>query len=92
MTDLSLFPYEGFGVRLEQKSENRICWFKDDYDLQKHLMRYKLDKKTIKIDYRDGEPVKSGKTNKTKIRQKSGQSDNGSGGRNRRGTKNLDAD
>ena len=69
MTEPSLFPYENFPVRLEQKTENRICWFKDDYDLQKHLIRYKLDKRTIKIDYRDGEPVVSSKRNKRSVEQ-----------------------
>ena len=69
MTDLPLFPYENFGVRLEIKAENRICWFKDDYDLQKHLTRYKLDKRTIKIDYRDGEPIVTSKRNKRSVEQ-----------------------
>jgi hypothetical protein len=46
-------------VRLEIKEENRVCWFRDDYDLQKHLNRSKLDKRKIKIIYRDGEPVQS---------------------------------
>ena len=41
----------------------------DDYDLQKHLIRYKLDKRTIKIDYRDGEPVVSSKRNKRSVEQ-----------------------
>jgi hypothetical protein len=44
-------------VRLEIKEENRVCWFRDNYDLQKHLNRSKLDKRKIKIIYRDGEPV-----------------------------------
>ena len=69
MTETPLFPYENFPVRLEQKSENRICWFKDDYDLQKHLIRYKLDKRTIKVDYRDGEPVSPSKRNKRSVEQ-----------------------
>jgi hypothetical protein len=70
MIDPSLFPYENFGVRLEIKAENRICWFKDDYDLQKHLTRYKLDKRTIKIDYRDGEPTVRNKKHKGSVEQK----------------------
>ena len=48
MIDTSLFPYENFGVRLEVKAENRIAWFKDEYDLQKYLVRSKLDKRTLK--------------------------------------------
>jgi hypothetical protein len=90
MIDTSLFPYEQFGVRLEIKSENRICWFKDEVDLQKHLDRYKLDKRTIKIDYRDAEPAKSGKTNKTKVRQGTGKSSGRSSSGSRGSTKKLD--
>ena len=76
MIDTSLFPYENFGVRLEIKAENRICWFKDDYDLQKHLTRYKLDKRTIKIDYRDGEPTVRSKKHKGSVEQKPKPKDN----------------
>jgi hypothetical protein len=47
--NVELFPYESFGVRLEHLNEKRICWFKDDYELQKYLERYKLDKRTIKL-------------------------------------------
>jgi len=77
MIDTTLFPYENFPVRLEQKLENRVCWFKDDYDLQKHLTRYKLDKRTTKIDYRD-EPIQSSKTNKRSVEPKSKPKSNGS--------------
>ena len=70
MIDTSLFPYENFGVRLEVKAENRIAWFKDDYDLQKYLIRSKLDKRTLKIDYRD-EPVITSKKHKRSVEQKS---------------------
>ena len=70
MISTELFPYESFGVRLEHINEKRICWFKDDYDLQKYLERYKLDKKTIKIDYRDGEPVDTSKKRKRSVEQK----------------------
>ena len=72
MIETSLFPYSNFGVRLEQKDENKIAWFKDDYDLQKHIDRYKLDKRKIKILYRENEqfiqsnkPNKKSKTRKT---------------------------
>ncbi len=70
MIETSLFPYENFGVRLEIKAENRIAWFKDDYDLQKYLVRSKLDKRTLKIDYRDGEPVDTSKKCKGSVEQK----------------------
>jgi hypothetical protein len=76
MIDTSLFPYENFGVRLEVKAENRIAWFKDDYDLQKYLVRSKLDKRTLKIDYRDEPPVAS-KTNKRSVEPKSKPKGNG---------------
>ena len=77
MIDTTLFPYENFPVRLELKSENRVCWFKDDYDLQKYLERYKLDKRTIKIDYRDKPPVPS-KRNTRSVEQKSKPKSDGS--------------
>ena len=68
--NIELFPYESFGVRLEHINEKRVCWFKDDYDLQKYLERYKLDKRTIKIDYRDGEPIVRSKKHKRDVEQK----------------------
>lgn len=91
MIDTSLFPYESFPIRLDQKDENRICWFKDEVDLQKHLDRYKLDKRKITVSYRDGKPVEPGKTNKKKVRQAPGKSSDGSGSGTRRRTKSVDA-
>ena len=91
MIDTSLFPYENFPVRLYQKEENKIAWFKDDYDLQKYLTRYKLDKRTIKVDYRDGEPVKSGKTNKNSVEQGTGKKGSRSTSGSTRSTKKLDS-
>ena len=86
-----LFPYESFDVRLEHINEKRICWFKDDYDLQKHLERYKLDKRTIKIDYRDGEPTKSGKKQQDSVPKGPRKTSNRSSGGSKRGTKKLDS-
>ncbi len=93
MIDTSLFPYSEFGVRLEIPDENRIAWFKDDVDLQKHLDRYKLDKKKITIKYRnkDEEPNKSSKTDKKKVRQGTGKNSNRSTDTNRKRTKSVDA-
>ncbi len=91
MTEAPLFPYENFPVRLEQKADNRICWFKDDYDLQKHLIRYKLDKRTIKIDYRDGEPVSPRKRNKRSVEQKPEPKSKGSSGAGKKRTTRLDS-
>lgn len=69
MIDTSLFPYDNFPVRLQQKDENKVCWFKDEIDLQKYLNRYKLNEKTIKIDYRDGESIQPSKKNKRSVEQ-----------------------
>ena len=79
MIETSLFPYENFGVRLEIKAENRIAWFKDDYDLQKYLVRSKLDKRTLKIDYRDKPPEPS-KKHKRSVEQKPKPKSKGSSG------------
>lgn len=91
VTEENLFPHDQFPVRLELKSENRICWFKDTVDLQKYLERYKLDKRKVKIDYRDGEPTESGKGNKNKVRQRTGNTNSGSATTTRRSTKKLDS-
>ena len=80
MISTELFPYENFSVRLEQNDEKKICWFRDDYDLQKHLERYRLDKRTVKIDYRDGEPVDTSKKRKRSVEQKPKPKSKGSSG------------
>jgi hypothetical protein len=74
-----LFPYEKFGFRLqfgEQKNPT-ICWFECQEHLDKYLERYRLDKRTIKIDYRDEPPVPS-KRNKRSVEQKSKPKSDGS--------------
>ena len=91
MTEPTLFPYESFGVRLELKDENRLCWFKDDYDLQKYLTRYKLDKRKIKVDYRDGESIKSGAKHKKSVQSRTTKNSGGSSGRSEGSTKNVDS-
>jgi hypothetical protein len=67
-----LFPYETFPIRLEfgEKKNATICHFQCQEHLDKYLERYKLDKRTIKIDCRDEKPVRSRKTNKTNVEQK----------------------
>ena len=90
MIGTETFPFESFGVRLEHTDEKKVCWFKDDYDLQKYLERYKLDKRTIKIDYRDGEPVKSGKKHKNSVESGTRKSTSRSAGGSKRSTKKLD--
>ncbi len=92
MIDTSLFPYESFPVRLYQKEENKIAWFKDDYDLQKYLNRYKLDKRKIKIDYRDEEPTKPSKANKNSVESGTRKTSSRSTSGSKRSTKKLDTD
>ncbi len=88
---VDLFPYESFGVRLEHINEKRICWFKDDYELQKYLERYKLDKRTIKIDYRDEKPVQRRKTDKGSVEQKPKPTSKGSSGTSKGRTARVDS-
>jgi len=71
MIDTSLFPYETFPIRLEygEKKNPTVCYFQCKEHLQKHVEKYKLDKRTIKIDYRDEKPVRSRKRNKGSVEQ-----------------------
>ena len=73
MTNPEQFPYETFPIKLQVKEgkNTTVCFFQCDEHLQKHLERYKLDKKDIKIDYRDGEPVVRSKKHKGSVEQKS---------------------
>ena len=52
----ALFPYTHYTTRLEIPAENRICWFKDSYDAEKYIKRYKLDKRKIIVNEK---PTKS---------------------------------
>jgi hypothetical protein len=80
MIETSLFPYENHPYRLEfgEKKEKTICFFSCEEHLQKYLNRYKLDKRTIKIDYRDGEPTDASKKCKRSVEQKSKPKSDGS--------------
>jgi hypothetical protein len=91
MIDTTLFPHQNFPVRLEIKLENRVCWFKDEYDLQKYLTRYRLDDKTVKIDYRDEKPIKSSKKHKGSVEPKSKPKSNGSAGSVRKRKSSMDS-
>lgn len=86
-----IFPYSSFSVRLEHINEKKICWFKDDVDLQKHLERYKLDNKDIKIDYRDGEPTQPSHKRKRSVEQKPEPKSNRSTGTSKGRTTRLDS-
>jgi hypothetical protein len=86
-----LFPYSSFDVRLEIKDENRICWFKDSYDLKKYLNRYKLDKRKIKILHRNEEPIQPSQTNESEIQSGIGSTNHGSANTTRKRTKSVDS-
>ena len=72
MISTELFPYEKFGFRLEfgEKKNITVCWFEAQEHLDKYLERYKLDKRTVKIDYRDGKPTDTSKKHKRSVEQK----------------------
>lgn len=93
MIEPVLFPYLSFPIRLEfgLKKDNTICFFQCEEHLQSYLNRYKLDRRKIKIDYKDGEPVKSGKKHKTNLQQKSGKNSDRSGSRSKGSTEDLDS-
>jgi len=71
MISTELFPYDKFGFRLEfgEKKNPTVCWFECQEHLDKYLERYKMDMRTIKIDYRD-EPVVVSKKHKRSVEQK----------------------
>jgi len=79
---VDLFPYETFTIRLEfgEKKNTTICHFQCQEHLDKYLERYKLDKRTIKIDYRDEKPIRRRKTDKGSMEQKPKPKSKGSSG------------
>ena len=93
MTEAPLFPYEKFGFRLEfgEKKNTTVCWFECQEHLDKYLERYKLDKRTIKIDYRDGEPVSPRKRNKRSVEQTPKPKSNGGSGSVRKRKSSVDS-
>ncbi len=82
MISTDLFPYENHPYRLEfgEKKNTTVCYFSCQEHLDKYLERYKLDKRTIKIDYRDGEPIDTSKERKRSVEQKSKPKSKGSSG------------
>jgi len=93
MNNTELFPYESFPVRLEfgEKKNITICHFECDEHLQKYLERYKLDKRTIKIDYRDGQSTKPSQKRKRSVEQKPKPKSKGSAGASKGRTTRLDS-
>jgi len=93
MIDTSLFPYETFPIRLEfgEKKNTTICHFQCEEHLQKYLERYKLDKRTIKIDYRDGQPTKPSQKRKRSVEQKPEPKSKRSSGSSKGRTPRLDS-
>jgi hypothetical protein len=88
-----LFPYDKFGFRLEfgEKKNITVCWFECQEHLDKYLERYKLDKRTIKLDYRDEKsPVRS-KKHKGDLEQKSQPKSNRSPGSVRKRKPSMDS-
>ena len=93
MISTELFPYDKFGFRLEfgEKKNTTVCWFECQEHLDKYLERYRLDKRTIKIDYRDGEPTKPSQKRKRSVEQKSGTKSKGSSGTSKGRTTRVDS-
>lgn len=92
MIQTTLFPYNSFPIRLEfgEKKDTTICWFECEDHLQKYLNRYKLDKRTIKLDYRDKQPIQSSKTNKRKVESEPQSKDNRGSGSVRKRKSSVD--
>lgn len=93
MISTDLFPYEKFGYRLEfgEKKNITICWFECQEHLDKYLERHKLDKRTIKINYRDGEPTDTSKKRKGSVEQKPKPKSKGSSGTSKKRTPSVDS-
>ena len=93
MIETSLFPYENHPYRLEfgEKKNITICHFQCQEHLDKYLERSKLDRRTIKIDYRDGEPVEPSQKRKRSVEQKPGKKSKGSAGAVRKRKSSVDS-
>jgi hypothetical protein len=93
MIDTSLFPYESFPIRLEfgEKKQVTVCWFECQEHLDKYLGRYKLDKRTTKIDYRDEKPTVRSKKHKGSVVQKPKSKGNGSTSTSKGRTTSVDS-
>ena len=93
MINTELFPYETFPIRLEfgEKKNTTICHFQCQEHLDKYLERSKLDKRTIKLDYRDEQPTKPSQKRKRSVEQKPEPKSKGSTGTSKGRTTRLDS-
>ena len=93
MISTELFPYEIFPIRIEfgEKKNTTICHFQCQEHLDKYLESYKLDNRTIKLDYRDGEPVNTSKKHKRSVEQKPEPKSKGSSGTSKGRTTRVDS-
>lgn len=93
MISTELFPYETFPIRIEfgEKKNTTICHFQCQEHLDKYLERYKLDKRTIKLDYRDGEPTDTSKKRKRSVEQKPEPKGKRSSGTGKKRTTSVDS-
>ena len=93
MISTELFPYETFPIRIEfgEKKNTTICHFQCQEHLDKYLERYKLDKRTIKLDYRDGEPTQPSQKRKRSVEQKPEPKSKGSSGSVRKRKPSVDS-
>ena len=93
MISSELFPYETFPIRLEfgEKKNTTVSYFQCEEHLQKYLERYKLDERTTRIDYRDGEPTKSSEKRKRSVEQKPEPKSKGSPGSIRKRKPRVDS-
>jgi hypothetical protein len=92
MISTTLFPYQNHPYRLEfdDSGSKTICFFSCEEHLKKYLIRYKLDKSKIKIDYNDKEPIQFSSTDQNDIQQGTGKTNRGSTSKGGKCTKNLD--
>jgi len=47
--DKTLFPHVTFPYRLDDKKENKVCWFSCYHHAEKYITRYRLSSKEYKL-------------------------------------------
>ena len=90
MKEVNLFPYETFGFRLEHKDDGKVCWFSCQEHLDKYIDRHKLKPKEVKLDYKNGKPVKHSKKQQKDLPKRPAKVNSRSSSRTGRG-KGLDS-